>query len=215
MGRSSEESLSVAGEEDSGHVSTMRIYDSATDSGASAHRCPAVENPAVAAEGGKLYVFGGSASGSFSGSPMPRSSIRPQTHGPSCLRCRRHGAARPPRPWAARSTVASARIVPSSRRWTPRSRFRRLELGRRDGDPAGQRGSAVLGALYVFGGGTRNTTGGYAEGNSPRSRCMTPTRTHGFRVRICPRDAGPWWWDAQRPGAADRWRTEGRRRQLP
>ena len=170
VGRSSEESFSVRGEEDSGHVSTMRIYDSGHGlwSVGPPLPGPAVENPAVAAEGGKLYVFGGSASGSFSG-VTNAAVFDPATNSWTQL------PAMPTARGGATAQALGGKIYvvgglgtdsASSRRWTPRSRFRRLELGRRDGDPPGQRGvRGARGKLYVFGGGTRNTTGGYAEGN--------------------------------------------------
>jgi large repetitive protein len=59
----------VAGEDEGGHVSDVYLYDPATDTWTTAPDLPgpAVENPAVTSSGGKLYAFGGSAAGSFSG----------------------------------------------------------------------------------------------------------------------------------------------------
>jgi N-acetylneuraminic acid mutarotase len=58
----------VAGEADAGHVSSLYVYDPAHNTWTQGPDLPgpAVENPAAAAEGGKLYVFGG-ATHSFSG----------------------------------------------------------------------------------------------------------------------------------------------------
>ena len=71
----------VAGKTSAGHVSTMYIYDPATDTWTSGPALPgpAVENPAVAALDGKLYVFGGSTA-PFSGAVTNAAVYDPATN---------------------------------------------------------------------------------------------------------------------------------------
>ena len=68
----------------------------------------------------------------------------------------------------------------------------------------------------MFGGGTRNTTGGYAEGNLTSVEMYDPDTNSwvpGADMPTGRRSMGGG--TLVRPGAADRWRTEARRRQLP
>jgi N-acetylneuraminic acid mutarotase len=70
----------VAGKTSLAHQSKVYVYDPATNTWASAPDLPgpAVENPAVVALGGKLYVFGGS-TGPFSGAVTNAAAFDPVT----------------------------------------------------------------------------------------------------------------------------------------
>ena len=161
----------VAGEEASAHSSAVYAYNPATDAWRAGPNLPgpAVENPAVVALGGKLYVFGGSTS-SFSGAVSNAAVFDPGQNAWSPL---------PDLPTARGGATAQAlggKIyvvgglapdgasldtvdvfepdAPGGGAWSSAAAM----STRRDNS-----GSAVLGGkLYVFGGGTRNP-GGYAN----------------------------------------------------
>jgi large repetitive protein len=163
----------VAGEADSGHLSSLRIYDPATDSWSSGPPLPgpAVENPAVAADGGKLYVFGGSTH-SFSGAVQNAAIFDPATGAWTSL----------PQMATARSgamakaiggkvyvaggmgvdgaSLASVEVFdPAAGSGAGAWSSAAAMSTRRDNS-----GSAVLGGkLYVFGGSTRNSDGSYVD----------------------------------------------------
>ena len=163
----------VAGEADSGHLSSLWIYDPATDSWSSGPPLPgvAVENPAVATDGGKLYVFGGSTH-SFSGAVQNAAVFDPATNAWTSL----------PQMTTARSgAMAKAiggKIYVAGGMGTDGASLDSVEVfdpaaaggaGAWSGaTPMGTRrdnaGSAVLdGKLYVFGGDTRNSDGSYVD----------------------------------------------------
>jgi N-acetylneuraminic acid mutarotase len=155
----------VAGKTSEGHVSSVYAYDprAGTWSVGPALPGPAVENPAVVAHAGRLWVFGGS-TGPFSGAVDRAAVLDPGTGTWTALAplsVARGGATA--RVLAGRIYViggmdASGRSVdvvevydPASDAWSPAAPL----LVRRDNP-----GSAVLdGKLYVFGGRTRNADG--------------------------------------------------------
>jgi len=163
----------VAGEADAGHLSTLWIYDPATDSWTSGPPLPgpAVENPAVTVDGGKLYVFGGSTH-SFSGALNNAAVFDPATNGWASL---------PQMATARGGAMAKAiggRIYVAGGLGTDGASLDSVEVF--DPSAAGgvgawssaaamgtrrdNAGSAVLdGKLYVFGGGTRNSDGSYVD----------------------------------------------------
>jgi N-acetylneuraminic acid mutarotase/glucose/arabinose dehydrogenase len=163
----------VAGEADSGHLSSLWIYDPATDSWNSGPPLPgpAVENPSVAAEGGKLYVFGGSTH-SFSGAQNNAAVFDPATNSWTSL---------PPMATARGGAMARAidgKIYVAGGLGADGASLDSVEVfdpaaaggaGAWSGAaPMGARrdnsGSAVLdGKLYVFGGSTRNSDGSYVD----------------------------------------------------
>ncbi|HET9157684.1 MAG TPA: kelch repeat-containing protein, partial [Myxococcaceae bacterium] len=163
----------VAGEAGAGHLSSLWIYDPAIDSWSSGPALPgaAVENPAVATDGGKLYVFGGSTH-SFSGALTNAAVFDPKTNTWTSL---------PPMTTARSGAMAKAiggKIYVAGGMGGDGASLDSVEVF----DPAaaggagawgtaasmGSRrdnaGSAVLGGkLYVFGGSTRNSDGSYVD----------------------------------------------------
>jgi chitodextrinase len=159
----------VGGKTSTQHVASLYVYDPVSDSWAAgpdlsnAGGYPAVENPAVAAYGGKLYVFGGSTA-PFSGAvdnaavfdpatsswtalapmPTPRGGLRAEVVGDRIYVVGGLGADG--------ASVASVEIYdPATDSWSVGAPMQT----RRDNP-----GSAVLaGKLYLFGGRTRNADG--------------------------------------------------------
>ena len=157
----------VAGKTSSGPVKTVRVYDPVTDSWTDGPSLPpeyaAVENPAVVAYDGKLYVFGGSAL-PFSGAVTTAAVLDPSTSTWTILtpmNTARGGA-------GAQvigdkiyvvgglggngASLASMEIYnPALNSWSPGA-----SMATRRDNP----GTAVLdGKLYAFGGRTRNANG--------------------------------------------------------
>lgn len=164
----------VGGKNGSGHLATLWIYNSTTDSWSQGSNLPGVgvENPAVVANDGLVYVFGGS-TGPFSGAVNNAAVFNPSSGTWQSL---------PPMPTARGGATAQSvngliivaggmgdngsslatveAYNPSTGLWTSLAPMQT----RRDNP-----GSAVLnGELYVFGGRTRN-----ADGSSPEPALAT------------------------------------------
>ncbi|HEX6385083.1 MAG TPA: kelch repeat-containing protein, partial [Anaerolineae bacterium] len=162
----------VAGKTSAGPQRTMYIYDPATNSWTTGPSLPtayaAVENPAVAAYNGKLYVFGGSTD-PFSGAVTSAAVFDPQTSSWTMLasmQTARGGATAQVingKIYVAGgldvngASLASVEIYdPASNTWSSAAAM----TTRRD-----NAGSAVLGGmLYVFGGRTRDADGTEVNG---------------------------------------------------
>jgi glucose/arabinose dehydrogenase/N-acetylneuraminic acid mutarotase len=166
----------VAGKTTAGPQRTMYIYDPAADSWSSGPSLPAeypaVENPAVAALNGKLYVFGGSTS-PFSGATASAAVFDPGAGGWTMLPAM--GTARGgPTAQAINGKLyvaggmdgsgASVSVLeifdPATNGWSSGA-----AMGTRRDNP----GSAAIGGkLYIFGGRTRN-----ADGSTPNGTLNT------------------------------------------
>lgn len=162
----------VAGKTSAGPQSTMYIYDPATDSWTSGPNLPgeypAVENPAVTAYNGKLYVFGGSTA-AFSGAVANAAVFDPATSSWTMLapmQTARGGATAQVINDAIYvaggmdgngASLASVEVYhPASNTWSTAAAM---------STPRDNPGSAVLdGKLYIFGGRTRNADGSEVDG---------------------------------------------------
>ena len=104
----------VGGEDSNGHLSTLWVHDPVTTAWTAGPPLPgpAVENPAVMAHGGKLYVFGGSTH-SFSGAVNNAAVFDPATNSWTTL---------PEMPTARGGATAQADRRPNLRRRWPRDR---------------------------------------------------------------------------------------------
>ena len=164
----------VAGKTSSTHISSMNIYDPVTDSWSAGPDLPgpAVENPAVVAYAGKLYVFGGSTD-PFSGAVTNAAVFDPATPGWTPLAPMTTGRG------GATAKVLGDKIYvvgglggdgasldsveiydPATNSWSAGTPMQTA----RDNP-----GSAVFdGKLYIFGGRTRN-----ADGTSPDATLST------------------------------------------
>jgi glucose/arabinose dehydrogenase/N-acetylneuraminic acid mutarotase len=163
----------VAGEDDGGHLSSLWIYDPDTDSWSAGPPLPGpgVENPAVATDGGKLYVFGGSTH-SFSGGVQNAAVFDPATNTwttlPQMTTARSGGMAKAigGKIYVAGGMGGDGASLDSVEIFDPTAGggagawSSAANMGsRRD-----NAGSAVLdGKLYVFGGSTRNSDGSYVD----------------------------------------------------
>ena len=172
----------VAGKTSAGPRTTVYSYDPALNSWATEPSLPAaypaVENPAVAALNGKLYVFGGSSS-AFSGAVTNAAVFDPATSAWTTL---------PPMPVArggataqavngklyvvggmdaSGASLASVSVYdPATGAWSSAA-----SMGTRRDNP----GSAVLGGkLYVFGGRTRNADGSTPSGMRATAEMYDP-----------------------------------------
>lgn len=163
----------VAGKTGSGPQSTMYIYDPASDTWSTGPSLPgpAVENPAVVAVNGKLYVFGGSTL-PFAGSVTNAAVFDPSTNAWTPLApmpVARGGA-------TAKALGSSVYVVGGMDGGASLATVSVYSLGANTwaaGPPMSTRrdnpGSAVLdGKLYVFGGRTRN-----ADGSTPNGTLNT------------------------------------------
>lgn len=158
----------VAGEDAGGQRSQLRIFDPASGSWSAGPNLPgpAVENPAVAAYAGKLYVFGGSTA-SFSGAVRNAAAFDPASNSwqtlPQMSQARGGATAQA---IDGRLYVAGG-LGPDGASLSGVEAFDPAAGTGGDWDqvaPMGTRrdnaGSAVLdGRLYVFGGGTRESDG--------------------------------------------------------
>jgi|GEM_PF-3817797 len=158
----------VGGKNDSGHLTTLFIYDANTNSWSQGANLPGpgVENPAVTAYNGQIYVFGGSTA-PFSGAVSNAAVYSPATNSWQSL------PALPTARGGATAQVVNGLIYvvggmtengasvatveafnPSTGSWQSKAPLQ---------TPRDNPGSAVLnGELYVFGGRIRN-----ADGTSP------------------------------------------------
>jgi glucose/arabinose dehydrogenase/N-acetylneuraminic acid mutarotase len=160
----------VAGKTSIAHVSTMYIYDPIANSWTTGPNLPgpAVENPAVVALNGRLYVFGGSTA-PFSGAINNAAVFDPTTNGWTSLApmmTARGGATAQAINgliYVAGGMGTDGASLSSFEVYNPttNSWAAALPMGTRRDNP----GSAVLGGnLYIFGGRTRNTDGTTVNG---------------------------------------------------
>ena len=161
----------VGGKVSSGPVSTTWVFDPAAGTWALGPNLPgpAVENPAVVAQGGKLWAFGGS-TGPFSGAVANAAAFDPATGAWTALRAhadapgRGVGAGRRREDLGGRRHDRRRRVRWRRSRSTTRSPTRGApgpSMGTRRDNP----GTAVLdGRLYVFGGRTREAPGTTTNG---------------------------------------------------
>jgi glucose/arabinose dehydrogenase/N-acetylneuraminic acid mutarotase len=170
----------VGGKTNSGHLSTLWIYDPASDSWAQGPNLPRepVENPAVTAHDGKIWVFGGSTA-PFSGAVANATVYDPSTNAWTVLPSmpeERTGATAQQLNGKIYvvggmdelgASLASADVFDlTSQTWSSAS-----SMATRRDNP----GSAVLdGKLYVFGGRTRNADGGVADGTLNTVEMLNP-----------------------------------------
>lgn len=159
----------VGGKNASGHLTTLFIYDANSDSWSQGANLPGpgVENPAVVALNGRIYVFGGSTA-PFSGAVSNAAVYNPASNSWQTL---------PPMPTARGGATAqvvngliyvvggmdnSGASLPTVEVFNPGTGAWQSSVGlqtRRDNP-----GSAVLnGELYVFGGRVRNSDGSAPE----------------------------------------------------
>ncbi|SDW60424.1 Kelch repeat-containing protein [Marinobacter mobilis] len=164
----------VGGKNASGHLSTLWIYDALSDSWSQGANLPGVgvENPAVVAHNGLLYVFGGS-TGPFSGAVNNAAVYNPSTGNWQSL------AGMPTARGGATAQSVNGQIIVAGGMNSSGSSLATVEAfnpstglwlnlppmqTRRDNP-----GSAVLnGEFYVFGGRTRN-----ADGTAPEPALAT------------------------------------------
>lgn len=160
----------VAGKTSTSYQSALHIYDPATNSWTTGPNLPgpAIENPAVAALNGKLYVFGGSTA-AFSGAVVNAAVFDPATSvwtALAPLRTARGGATAQALNGklyliggldGSGSSLASVEVYdPATNTWSAAP-----AMGTRRDNP----GSAMLGGkLYVFGGRTREASGTTVNG---------------------------------------------------
>jgi glucose/arabinose dehydrogenase/Ca2+-binding RTX toxin-like protein len=173
----------VGGKDSAQHLSSVRVFDPATGSWGVASNLPgpAVENPAVAADDGKLYAFGGSTA-AFSGAVDTGAVLDPGTGAWTPL---------PPMPTPRGGATAQAiggKLYVAGGIGADGASLDTVEVFDPSAGPSGawapatpmstrrdNAGSALLdGKLYVFGGRTRNADGSTVNGTLDSTEAYDP-----------------------------------------
>jgi len=184
----------VAGKTSAGPLRTMYIYDPGTNSWTTGPSLPttypAVENPAVVALNGKLYVIGGSTQ-PFAGAVTSAAVFDPASSSWSMLASMQTGRGGPTAQAingkiyvaggmdGSGASLASAEIYdPASNTWSTAA-----AMGTRRDNP----GSAALGGkLYIFGGRTRNADGTTTNGTLATAEVYDPATNQWAAVASMP-----------------------------